>query len=95
MSEMTLEALADSPDATLNALNDGRDEKVKADGDQGITDLVSWEIVNEKVSTQWSMYTKSSSMKDRKNQSVFCASLRDESELWAQKWLTFCWPPEI
>ena len=62
MSEMTLEALADSPDATLNALNDGRDEKVKADGDQGITDLVSWEIVNEKVSTQWSMYTKSSSI---------------------------------
>ena len=41
----------------LDASNDGPDEKVS---DQGITDLVSWGIVDEKVSTQWAMYTKSS-----------------------------------
>ncbi len=57
---MTLEALADSPDATLNASNDGRDEKVKADGDQGITDLASRETASEKASIQSSMCTKSS-----------------------------------
>jgi len=57
---MMLEVLADSPDATLNAWNDGHDEKVKADGDQGITDLASRETASEKASTQSSMYTKSS-----------------------------------
>ena len=57
---MMLEVLADSPDATLNASTNGRVEKVKADGNEGITDLASQETASEKASTQSSMYTKSS-----------------------------------
>ena len=39
--EMTVEAFADSPDATLNASKDVRDENGKTDGNQGLMDLVS------------------------------------------------------
>lgn len=38
---MTLEAFAESPDATLYASKDVRDENGKTDGDQGLMDLAS------------------------------------------------------
>ena len=55
---MTSEALADSPDATLNASKDVCD--IKADGDQELLNFSSRETASKNASMQSSICTKSS-----------------------------------